>query len=501
MPVGMSLEASERLLRLVGAVHDIREVFPEVSAIARDVVPHDRLSLTLHDGRRTLVAHAFSNTDGPYLVRVSSEEIAGLEDGWWRIVDDLSSSDLPLASFDPPDYKAQVRTAGYRSTLSVLVRGRDHRLALHFWSRRPYAFTEGDVPQARHIALHVALGVTNERLAGAEEQARAARERAERLARRVEVLSEALDSRAGYGRVAGVSPPWQAVMKAAAQVAVTETTVLLTGESGTGKEVVARAIHRLSPRRLGPFVAVNCAALPEHLIESELFGHERGAFTGAAQRKAGQIEMAAGGVLLLDEVGELTPSAQAKLLRALQEREFTRLGGTRPVKADIRLVAATNRDLRTAVERGTFREDLYYRLQVFGLHLPPLRERPEDIVALTAHFLEDIGRTFGRPSPGLTHAAKAALLAHPWRGNARELRNALERAVIVAEGGLVDVEHLVLEPVGRVSSAMPTDVATMERQLIERALRETRGNRSRAARQLGLTRKQLYHRLALYGLA
>ena len=496
----MSLEISEQLLRLVGSVDDVREVFPQVSELAGAVLPHDRLAMTLHDEHRTLVAHAFSNADGPFLVRMTSAEIATLEDGWSRIVDDISELRHPWAAVEPPDYVTLVTAAGYRAALSVLVRGRRQRCALHFWSKRPRAYTAADVPHARHIALHVALGITNEQLADAEAEARAARERAERLARRVEVLSEALDSRTGYGRIAGVSPAWRQVMKAATQVAATDTTVLLTGESGTGKEVVARAIHRMSSRRLGPFVAVNCAALPEHLLESELFGHERGAFTGAQQRKPGQIEVAAGGVLLLDEVSEMTPQAQAKLLRVLQEREFTRLGGTRPVKADVRLIAATNRDLRVAMERGDFRDDLYYRLQVFGIHLPPLRDRPEDIIALTSHFLEDIGRSFGRAPAGLTHDAKHALLAHPWRGNARELRNVLERAAIVSEGGLIAPEHLALELVEQAASPMGTDVRAMERQLIERALRDARGNKSRAAVRLGLSRKQLYHRLALYGL-
>jgi len=316
----------------------------------------------------------------------------------------------------------------------------------------------------------------------------------------VAALSEALDSRSGFGRIAGTSTAWSGVITAATQVAATDTTVLLTGESGTGKEVLARYIHRVSPRKHGPFVAVNCAALPEQLLESELFGHERGAFTGAQQRKPGQIETASGGVLLLDEVSEMTLSAQVKLLRVLQEREFTRLGGTHPIKADVRLIAATNRDLRAAMDRGDFRADLYYRLQVFDIHIPPLRDRPEDIVALTAQFLEDIGRSFGRTPSGLTHDAKAALLAHEWRGNARELRNVLERAAIVAEGGLIVPEHLALGRPSRESASTATDVRTMERQLIERALRDTHGNKARAARQLGLTRKQLYHRLDLYRL-
>src|SRR6476620_4791534 len=223
--------------------------------------------------------------------------------------------------------------------------------------------------------------------------------------------------------IVGESPAWRNVLKRATQVAATETTVCLHGESGTGKEVVARHVHSLSSRRRGPFVAVNCAALPEQLLESELFGYERGAFTGAQLAKPGQIELAAGGVLFLDEVGEMSSSAQAKFLRVLQEREFQRLGGTRPLRANVRVIAATNRELRRAMERGDFREDLYYRLQVFDIRLPALRERPEDVVPFSEAFLADIGRSFGRPPAGMTREARHALLAYRWPGNVRELRN------------------------------------------------------------------------------
>src|SRR5207253_9592111 len=243
----------------------------------------------------------------------------------------------------------------------------------------------------------------------------------------------------------GQSEEWKDVLRQATQVAETETTVLLSGESGTGKEVVARFIHRASPRRGGPFVALNCAALPEQLLESELFGYERGAFTGAQQSKPGQIELASGGVLFLDEVSEMSLSAQAKFLRVLQEREFQRLGGTRILKANIRVVAATNRDLRKAVERGAFREDLFYRLQVFDIPIAPLRERPEDILPLCDLFLDEIARSFGRPPAGLSEDARATILRYHWPGNVRELRNALERAAILCDGGLIHGEHLGLQ--------------------------------------------------------
>src|SRR6266700_3410914 len=259
----------------------------------------------------------------------------------------------------------------------------------------------------------------------------------------------------------GPSDAWQAVLKAAAQVASTDTTVLLVGESGTGKEVVARFIHLASNRANGPFVALNCAALPETLLESELFGYERGAFTGAQQAKPGQIELAAGGVLFLDEVSEMSPSAQAKFLRVLQEREFQRLGGTRLLKANVRVIAATNRDLRKAVDRGTFREDLFYRLQVFDIRIPPLRERRGDILLLAETFLKEIGQSFGRPPAGLTREAREMLLRHDWPGNVRELRNALERAAILCEGALIAADHLSLHT-ARAEPASTTDLNVVE---------------------------------------
>ncbi len=342
-----------------------------------------------------------------------------------------------------------------------------------------------------------------EQLAEAAQQVAEARARAERLEARVKSLLDELESRTGHHRVIGGSDEWAAVLRSATQVAETETTVLLTGESGTGKEVVARFIHRASPRRKGPFVALNCAALPEQLLESELFGHERGAFTGAQHAKPGQIEVAAGGVLFLDEVAEMSPSVQAKFLRVLQEREFQRLGGTRVQRANVRVVAATNRNLQKAMERGDFREDLYYRLCVFGIRMPPLRERRADILPLSEAFLEELGTSFGRPPAGLTRDARQALLDHHWPGNVRELRNALERAAILCEGGLITREHLSLrveEPAGALPAAT-TDLNRVEHEIIERVLRDCAGNKSQAAKRLGLTRTQLYVRLRRYGIA
>jgi len=302
------------------------------------------------------------------------------------------------------------------------------------------------------------------------------------------------------GQVIGESAAWTEAITQARQVAVTDTTVCLLGESGTGKEVLARLIHRLSPRRDRPFVAINCAALPDQLLESELFGYERGAFTGAQMAKPGQIELAWGGVLFLDEVGDLSPSAQAKLLRVLQEREFRRLGGTRLTRANVRVIAATNRDLGRAVETGAFREDLFYRLQVFDIHLPPLRERKEDIALFSEAFLEEIGASLPAPPAGLSTEAAAALAAHDWPGNVRELRNVLERAAILCEGGLITPRHLGLRPRPVPPAASTTDLSALERGAIEQALRHAGWNKTEAARRLGLTRTQLYGRLRKHGM-
>jgi len=306
--------------------------------------------------------------------------------------------------------------------------------------------------------------------------------------------------------VIGSSRPWRQALAHAAKVGATESTVLLTGESGTGKEVIAHLIHDTSRRAGGPFVALNCAALPEALLESELFGYEKGAFTGAVVARPGRVEQAAGGTLFLDEVGEMTPAVQAKFLRVLQEREFQRLGGTRVQKANVRVIAATNRDLHAALGRGELREDLYYRLHVFAICLPPLRERPEDIPALIEHFITVLGpAVLGRPAAGISREAHERLLAHSWPGNVRELRNAVERALILSDGEMITPEHLPAPPeTPPEAEAAPReslDLETTERELVERALRHAGQNKAKAARLLGLTRTKLYTRMQRFGLS
>jgi transcriptional regulator with GAF, ATPase, and Fis domain len=488
---------SRDLLSLLTDVLDIRDVFPRVSEIVAAALPHDRLVLWLPQDQSI---HVASNDDGPPLDHVNGGDSDQVTAAGFRLIGDLAREPLVAGIVEPPDLQEQLIAAGYRSFLIVSTSTRFQPLHLTFWSKQPNAFSLQDVTVARHIAGCVGLAFSHRQLAEATRQVAEAHARAERLEVRAKSLAAELDLRSGLGRAIGHSPEWTNVLKQATQVAATETTALLQGESGTGKEVVARFIHRASPRKDGPFIAINCAALPEQLLESELFGYERGAFTGAQQSKIGQIELASNGVLFLDEITEMSLSAQAKFLRVLQEREFQRLGGTRPIKANVRVIAATNRGLRKAVEQGAFREDLYYRLQVFEIAVPPLRDRKSDVLPLADAFLQDIARSFGRPVAGLTADAKHALLEYRWPGNVRELRNALERAAILCEGSLIAPQHLLLPAEQQAARAETTDLSQVERQTIEQVMRKTRGNKTRAAKRLGLTRTQLYGRLRKYGL-
>ena len=384
---------------------------------------------------------------------------------------------------------------------------------LGFCKRQPHWFDEGDVEVAAGIAVHVVVAIQHQRLAEEQRRLAAVEGRARQLEQRVARLRGALRDQYRFDRIIGEAPAFREALDRAARVAPAETTVLLTGESGTGKELVARAIHYASRRAEGPFVAVNCAALPETLIESELFGHERGAFTGADKLKRGRFELAAGGTLFLDEIGELAPAVQSKLLRVLQERQYERVGGTATLSADVRLVTAANRDLEQAVVDGRFRGDLYYRLAVFRVHLPALRERTDDVLMLASHFLSEFAGRMGRSEAELSAEARDLLLAHRWPGNIRELQNAIERALILADGDLISAAHLGIAappPTAAVSLSGPAAVpspppviqslAEMEKQSILEALRRAKGNKSRAAVALGLGRTQLYTRLRRFGL-
>jgi hypothetical protein len=327
-------DTSAEILRTIAEVLDIRRVFPRVSEIVRHVLPHDALELVFHDrgGHVTQEARSTDDLAGPRGCTSTDAEP-------FYIVNDLRRPSSRLASGAPPDVIDQLLAAGYRSVLNVRSVARNQVMRLGFFSKHQDAYGPKDVPTAQHIADYVAVAVAHEQLAVVERDRAEARGRSERLDARVRALADKGEPVSARGRMIGRSDAWQRVLAKALRVAPTETTVFLQGESGTGKEVVARFVHQASPRKDAPFIAINCAALPEQLLESELFGYERGAFTGAQQAKAGQIELAARGVLFLDEVSEMSLAAQAKFLRFLQEREFQRLGGTRVQKANVRVIA------------------------------------------------------------------------------------------------------------------------------------------------------------------
>jgi DNA-binding NtrC family response regulator len=336
-------------------------------------------------------------------------------------------------------------------------------------------------------------------------------------AREVRLLRRQLRQRGAFGRILGGSRGMMEVMRQVELAAPTDATLFIAGESGTGKELVARTVHELSPRRRGPFVAVNCAAIPETLLESEIFGHERGSFTGAAERRQGCFELADGGTLFLDEIAEMQPGTQAKFLRVLQEGQFRRLGAKAEIRVNVRVVAATNKDPSKALQDGTLREDLYYRLNVFAIALPPLRDRLEDLADLAQAFVEEFKERHGRSVRGIDETALAILQRHRWPGNVRELRNAIERAVIVCPGDLVRAEHLPSlgapsEPVSAVDQTLDrgrdigadlvvpigTTVEGAERALILKTLQTTGGNKTRAAEILGISLKTLHNKLHKY---
>ncbi len=347
----------------------------------------------------------------------------------------------------------------------------------------------------------------------------------QRAARQQEMLRENLllreeyATRYGFPRIVGEHESMKEASQMVQRVAATDSTVLLLGESGTGKELFARAVHHLSPRRDQPFVALNCAAIPEGLVENELFGHERGAYTGAGARKIGKIEFAHHGTLFLDEIGELPPAIQSKLLRVLEEHKFDRVGGTQEIEVDVRVLVATNKDLRAAVVDKTFREDLYFRVSAVPITIPPLRDRGDDVLLLAEHFLERFRREFRKPDIVLSDEARARLRTYPWPGNVRELQNAIERSVILSNGNAIGSRALQLPAAKPSDEQVPGDmlderfiwegpleevseraVAYVERFKIQNALQETKWNKTRAAEKLGVSYKTLLNKIRALGL-
>ena len=507
------LAAATALAPILGASLKVGDVLEPLGEAVRPLIDFDTMGLAVRaaDGqgfersgiigtRRPGYSETPRIEDYSVLERVTRGEVILVRDAQ-RELDPGRSGDRYLME------------SGDRSLVGVpLLFGERVGGGLFFVTARERWYDESDVEIGTAIAAALVLAVQHQRLAEQQQRLGAVEAQAQKLERQVASLRTALDDRFGFDAINGRAPTFMDAVRNARKVAPTDTTVLLTGESGTGKEVLARAIHHASPRAEGPFVALNCAALPDTLVESELFGHERGAFTGADKLKRGRFELAAGGTLFLDEIGELAPAAQAKLLRVLQERRYERVGGTATLEADVRLITATNRDLERAIGEVRFREDLYYRLAVFRIHLPPLRERGDDVLLLADHFVRQLSGKMSKVAPGLSREARDVLLAHAWPGNIRELQNAIERALILSEGGLISAGQLGIIP--RPSGGVATDAASasdvprgevrvlaeLEKQTIVEALRRANGNKSRAAAALGLSRTQLLRRVRRFGL-
>ena len=506
------MDRLSHITKMLGTTLDLREILAPVGEAVRPAIAFDAMGVIMLDP--STWKWAFFGTTGeppvPGIERIPAAEFSfagALMAGRPVLFDEaMKRLDSALAG------DRAVLAAGLESCLWVPMHFGDAvGGTLFFGKHEPYCYDDVDVEVATVIGARIALGIQHQRLAEEQRRLASAERRARGLEQSLKSARRELHQRYGFDQMIGDSPLLHEALTRAAQVARTETTVLLTGESGTGKELVARAIHYASPRADGPFVAVNCAALPDTLLESELFGHERGAFTGADRQKPGRFELAAQGTLFLDEIGELPGPVQVKLLRVLQEREFERVGGTATLKADVRLIAATNRDLMTEMAAARFRTDLFYRLSVFNVHLPPLRERGDDVLLLADSFVRTLAPKMGRSDVTLSRDAVELLRRHPWPGNIRELQNAIERGLITCEGTLVTAAHLALslpsermipskqpEPVRPAASSV--DLHELERRAIVDALERTHGHKARAAALLGLTRFQLYSRLKRYGI-
>jgi len=490
------------ITQALGTSLEVRDVLVPLTDAIRPALDFDSMAVGLISpgtGRALLFAAigAEVTTSREHLFLHNLSCAAIFESGSPVLLHDAPGELNPAYAID----RHMIATGMKSCVIIPMLFGDDLGGALFFGKGKPHWYDRVDVEVATAVASQMVLGIQHQRLA--EERFRAAS-----AERRLQSVRNELQDRYGFDRITGSSPLLREILAQAAQVAGTETTVLITGESGTGKELVARAVHHASLRADGPFVAINCAALPDTLLESELFGHDRGAFTGADRQKPGRFELAAGGTLFLDEIGDLSAAVQAKLLRVLQEREFQRVGGTTTLKTDVRLIAATNHALSQEVEAGRFRSDLYYRLNVFALHLPPLRERGDDILLLADHFVRTLGAQMGKADLTLSRDARELLLRHPWPGNIRELQNAIERSLIVSEGALITAAHLALAPQTAAPVPAPAPAPArglpqgslfdLERTAIQETLRRTNGNKSKAAALLGLSRFQLYTRLKRY---
>jgi formate hydrogenlyase transcriptional activator len=486
---------------------DLPALFHELAGRIVQVASFDFLSLVLHDAATgTMRLHAVggwkSQSPWPRVVLRPEDDPAGLV---WQ-------TQQPLIIFNVaelnrwPRLLEHLQQYGLQSYCFLpLTTARQPLGALVLSSKQPSAYDPAHLPFLQLVANQVAVAVGN---ALAWEEISALRDK---LAKEKAYLEEEVRTQHDFGDIVGENASLRAILEHVETVAPTESTVLIRGETGTGKELIARALHDLSPRKDRTFVKLNCAAIPTGLLESELFGHEKGAFTGAIKQKIGRFELAHQGTVFLDEVGDIPLELQPKLLRVLQEQEFERLGGTKTIRVNVRVVAATNRDLTEMIAEGRFRRDLYYRLNVFPIALPPLRERTDDIPRLVRHFTQGFARRMGRRIETIPPSVMDALVRYPWPGNVRELQNVIERAVILSKGptlqvALVDLrpEGAPAEPVGAPNFAASDTLCNAEREHILRVVRETNwvlGGPKGAAARLGMKRSTLHWKMKKLGIS
>ena len=485
----------------IASHRDLPALLHEVAARLARVVQFDALSVVLHEAAsNTMRLHLLETcepVESPFVIVLDPEDDpAGLV---WRTQQPLITSNVDELK-QWPRLLERVKSYGVQSYCWLPLTTARRRLGtLVFTSKQPATYDELDVPFLQLVVNQVAVAVEN---ALAFQEIETLKDK---LAKEKAYLEEEVRTEHAFGDIVGESPALRSVLKNVATVAPTDSTVLICGETGTGKELIARAVHDHSPRKGRTFVKVNCAAIPTGLLESELFGHEKGAFTGAISQKMGRFELANQGTLFLDEVGDIPPELQPKLLRVLQEQEFERLGSARTIRVNVRLVAATNRDLAQMVAEGRFRSDLYYRLNVFPLNLPPLRERPEDIPRLVRHFTQRFARRMGRRIESIPTSIMDALVRYPWPGNVRELQNVIERAVILSKGPALVVPLADLQFVpAQTGSAAPVTLSDAEREHILDALDATNwvvGGPKGAAARLGMKRSTLQKKMLKLGIS
>jgi formate hydrogenlyase transcriptional activator len=491
----------------IASQRDLPALFHELAGRLVQVVPFDALSLVLHDAAtdtmRQHVLETLEPISPPPVIELRPEhDPAGLV---WQTQQPLITSNVAELS-RWPRLLERVQQYGVQSYCFLPLTTSRRRLGtLVLTSKQPTTYHASDLPFLQLVANQVAVAVG---ITLAWEEIKALRDK---LANEKAYLEEEVRTEHDFGDIVGENAALRTILKQVQTVAPTDSTVLIRGETGTGKELIARALHDLTPRKGRTFVKLNCAAIPTGLLESELFGHEKGAFTGAIRQKLGRFELAHQGTLFLDEVGDIPLELQPKLLRVLQEHEFERLGGTKTIRVNVRVVAATNRDLTEMIAEGRFREDLYYRLNVFPIALPPLRERTDDIPRLVRHFTQSFARRMGRRIETIPSSVMDALVRYPWPGNVRELQNVIERAVILSEGPTLQIAVAELQPpaVQATPAKAPTAAASAtlsdaEREHILRVVRETNwvlGGPKGAAARLGMKRSTLHWKMKKLGIS